>query len=382
MIRPEELVSANDAGAGGSQGACALCEFRGPDGSRCGELAEYEVPVWDLQPVPGIDPKGADQTGDSWCLRHAVCALTSVYQGPKARANFGAWNAKYKRAYELLQARAREVRARREAEQECAALAWMLDCGNRQLTEAAVMYERRLAEQQQQAEEIRAIAIADRGRVGQVEQHAQAAVAMFEAQGAQHVQAVEEQCRRRIAECEDQARLWCQRHEEEVAQEVARRLSLEQARTEEYAQAVRDAQAREQRAEDRAHRVEVEAGQRIRELAEVSHAAEVRATAATAQEARAKSAQAAGQAQANQLVADRADAVKALRAEMDLADDRVRTLRTKNVEEASAAERARNELKEEQRVCAEKSKHVDELAESMAKQANKVAELERLFQRE
>ena len=124
------------------------------------ELAEYEVPVWDLQPVPGIPPQGAPQTGDLWCLKHAICALTSVQQGPKARADIDTYNAKYEKAYKLLQARANEARARREAQSECTELAWMLECGNRQFTEAGEMYELRLAEQQQQAEELRALAVA------------------------------------------------------------------------------------------------------------------------------------------------------------------------------------------------------------------------------
>ena len=117
--RPGSSAQANDSGAGGRQGACARCEFRNLDGSRCTEFAEYEVPVWDLQPVPGIAPQGAPQTGNSWCLRHAICALTSVYQGPRAQADLDTWNAKYEKAYRLLQVRANEVQARREARQEC-----------------------------------------------------------------------------------------------------------------------------------------------------------------------------------------------------------------------------------------------------------------------
>ena len=58
---PGSSVSANDSGVQGGQSSYVTCDFRNLDGSRCTEFAEYEVPVWDAQPVPGVEPKGANQ---------------------------------------------------------------------------------------------------------------------------------------------------------------------------------------------------------------------------------------------------------------------------------------------------------------------------------
>ena len=380
--REGSVASASEPSAPGSRKAAGRCEFRDHDGRRCPDLAEYEVPVWDRQPVPGHAPVEATQSGNWWCLTHAVCAIASVQQGPRGKANFSEWCAKYTRARELLQRRVREVIDSREARCERDQLQKMLENGQRQLLEVGARCEAHLAERQQQAEELRVLAEVKHEQFGRLEVGAYNAVAQVQAHSAGRVGAVEEDCRRQLQEYVGRAQAHLEEKEVEIVEAARQRFNFAAQREEECARSALASRAQAERAEAVAMEVGAEARRRVAELTEASKAAAVRATAADAKAARIQQESSSDLAKLTGMLREQDYNTKSHREAVARLDGQVRTLRMQRGEETERALRAKSELSEglqqaaeERQACAEKTGDFEALAKLLVEQRAERSEL-------